>query len=419
MKKKNMIKRSLSFSFYFLLARLALAQDSVQFSIVNDFGVVDYEKNVILNAQQLDSFFEKLLQTKKERKGTVSILHIGDSHIQADYLTQQVRQNLQRTFGNAGRGLVVPLQVGQTNEPVNYTSRSANKWESKRMVFPEQPLPIGIGGVTIRSLDDNAALEIKLKNIGELDYAFNKVTAFFLQEPRTFHIAIQDSIQQDLAFMGNFSSSSIPHSITVALPYLTKSVSFQSMKSLPQQDRITYFGYSFENGNSGVLYHAMGVNGAKYKHYLSTDYFFEQTQVLHPDLIVISLGTNEALDHPYFDKSFLNYVDGLVNQLKSKNPNALILISTPSDSFKKKSKKNPGIEKIQEILLEYGVKNNLPCFDLYEAGGDRNSASTWRKAALLREDGVHFTKAGYELQGDMFYLALMKAYNEYVSHRRK
>lgn len=414
-----MIKRCLPLSFCLLVIGIAFGQDTVSFSIPNDFGVVDHDKNVILNPTYLDPFFDKLLKTRKENNGIISILHIGDSHIQADYLTQKVRQNFQRRFGNAGRGLVVPLQVGQTNEPVNYTSRSGSKWESKRMVFPEQPLPIGLGGVTIRSLDENSALEIKLKNAGGLDYAFNKVTAFFLQEPRTFHIAIQDSLQQDLAFIGNFSPSSVLHSSRVGLPSLVKSISFQSLKSLPQQDRVTYFGFSFENGSAGVLYHAVGVNGAKYKHYLSVDFLVEQTKALSPDLIVISLGTNEALDHPYFDKKLMEYVDGVISQLKTKNPQSLILISTPSDSFKKKNKRNPGIDKVRDTLVEYVLKNNLSCFDLYEAGGGKNSASQWRKAGLLREDGVHFTKEGYELEGNMLYLALMKAYNDYVSNRRK
>jgi lysophospholipase L1-like esterase len=152
---------------------------------------------------------------------------------------------------------------------------------------------------------------------------------------------------------------------------------------------------------------------------LSAEYFADQSKVLNPDLIVIALGTNEALDHPYSDPKFLEYVNTLFQKLKSQNPNALFLISIPSDSFKKKTKKNPGVTDIRKKLLDFVELNKIACFDLYEAGGGKNSAEKWRKAELLRDDGVHFTKAGYELQGNMFYLALMNAYNQYVSNRLK
>jgi lysophospholipase L1-like esterase len=419
MKKNDMPKPSLLFSFLLLVTRLVSAQDTVRFSIANDFDLVDYGHSVIHRENSLDPFFEKLYQLKKEKKGTVNILHIGDSHIQADYQTHQLRQNFQREFGNAGRGFVAPFKVGQTNEPSNYTSFSESKWESKRMVFPEQPLPMGLGGVSIRSIDEHASLKISLKNYTGLNYQFSKVTAFFQSEKRSFHMAIQDSIGQDLAFMGNFSMTDIANTVSVALPYPANSVSLKIFKSLPQQDRITFFGFNFENGRPGVLYHAMGANGAKFKHYLSSEYFVDQSQALKPDLIVLALGTNEALDHPYSDPTFTEHVQTFVQRLKSKNPEAVFLIFIPGESFKRKNKKNPAVLTVREKLMDYATANKLAVYDLYAAGGGSHSATEWRKVELLRDDGVHFTRAGYELQGDMFYLAIMKAYNQYVSDRRK
>jgi len=419
MNRNDMLKLNLFFNFCLLIPGFILAQDTVRFSIADDYSLVDYDQNKIINPTYLHPFFEKLYHLKKERKKTVSILHIGDSHIQADYITHQLRQNFQREFGNAGRGFVFPDKVAQTNEPANYISQSTGKWESKRIVFPDQPMPIGLSGITIRSEDENATLKISLKNYPELKYEFNRLTAYFLKEPKSYHVSIKDSLGHNLAFIGNFSSSIFSNSATVTLPYLTNSISFQSFKSLPLQSRVTYFGFNFENGNPGILYHAIGVNGAKYKHYLAAEYFAEQTNALTPDLIVLALGTNEALDHPYSDPKFTEYVDGLIQKLRVQNPGALFVISMQPDSFKKKNKKNPGIATIRKKLLEYAETNKIACFDLYEASGGIHSADDWRKAELLRDDGVHFTRKGYELQGNMFYLALVKAYNQYVTHGRK
>jgi hypothetical protein len=54
---------------------------------------------------------------------------------------------------------------------------------------------------------------------------------------------------------------------------------------------------------------------------------------------------------------------------------------------------------------------------MYKALGGENSAQAWRKAALLRDDGIHYTRDGYDYQGNLLYYALIKGYNNYVRDR--
>jgi len=82
-------------------------------------------------------------------------------------------------FGNGGRGLIFPGRVARTNEPSNFFTSSGSLWEVSALFFPEQPLPIGIGGITLRTVQANAALTIKLLDARSLDYSFNKITLFF------------------------------------------------------------------------------------------------------------------------------------------------------------------------------------------------------------------------------------------------
>jgi len=108
----------------------------------------------------------------------------------------------------------------------------------------------------------------------------------------------------------------------------------------------TIFGINLENGRPGLVYHSIGVNGAKFKHYLAAGLFVDQTAALAPDLVILSLGTNEALDYPYFDPQFVNQMDSLITRLRTKNPNARILLTTPPDSYRRKTRRNPGVEII-------------------------------------------------------------------------
>jgi hypothetical protein len=51
-------------------------------------------------------FYDAL--TRSERgEATAHILHYGDSHVAADWLTGALRRNLQRCFGDAGAGFVL------------------------------------------------------------------------------------------------------------------------------------------------------------------------------------------------------------------------------------------------------------------------------------------------------------------------
>ena len=95
---------------------------------------VPLEYNNFYNASALNPFFEKLvaLDTFHDRK--INIVHIGDSHIQADVMTNVMRVRLQEVFGNAGLGLVFPYSLIKTNggKNVSFTSNIAWKQEIGR-----------------------------------------------------------------------------------------------------------------------------------------------------------------------------------------------------------------------------------------------------------------------------------------------
>src|SRR5688572_4765344 len=93
------------------------------------YGLESEEENVIQNDAHIYDFFEELYLQKNLNDRIVNIIHIGDSHIQGDYLTAIVRRNLQKEFGNAGRGLLVPARVAGSNDAFNAIIRSQSKWE--------------------------------------------------------------------------------------------------------------------------------------------------------------------------------------------------------------------------------------------------------------------------------------------------
>lgn len=395
----------------------SVGQDTVTFNPSSNYSFIQTEANRIQNAPSLSSFYERLYQVKKTKNQSANIVQIGDSHIQADFMSSRVRQLLQEEFGNAGRGLIFPGRVARTNEPQTIYTSSQAQWESKRIVFTEQPLPIGIGAMTIKTIQPNAKLSIRTNNLPTLNYSFNKLTLFFQKDSSSFNIAVKDSIGEDIAYIGSFSFEGYKNTSTVLLPFNANKIDLQCLTPLPKQSQLIVYGLNLENQKSGVLFHSIGGNGAKFRHYLVAKYFIEQTAALHPDLFIISLGTNEAIEYPFVDLAFTEQLNSFVSSLQKINPEAQFILTIPADFFKKRTRRNPGVEITRQKIIDYAEKNKLAYWDMYEVGGGKHSADKWKKSGLMQNDGVHFTKAGYELQGNLLYDALIKSYNEYVLYR--
>lgn len=392
------------------------AQDTIAFRLDDKAKLVQEEDAIIHNATSLSEFFEKLYQLRAQKKVRLNIIQIGDSHIQADFLSGALRQNFNLDFGNGGRGLVFPWKLARTNEAFGITSSSGTTWDVNRIINPDTTTPIGISGAALKTADKEATLTIKTSNFPSLDYRFDRLTLFYLKDSRSYNFVIKDSINQDVAFIGPYTFEQ-SNTSKVLLPLRTNQVTIKALQSINTQNQAVIFGVNLENEKSGVVYHSIGVNSAKYRHYLSAHYFADQTAALNPDLFIISLGTNEALEYPYSDPHLSEHIDSLVNKLKRANPQAQFLLTTPSDSYKKKTKRNPGIDLVRKKIIDYADKNKIAYFDLYEAGGGKHSADKWKKANYLRADGVHFSTAGYRLQGNLMYHAFIKAYNDYVLFR--
>ena len=382
------------------------------------YGLENDNDNVIQNATHLDDFFESLYQLKITNDRKINIVHLGDSHIQADYLTSIVRRNFHRHFGNAGRGLIVPLRIAGTNEPNNFKTVSTGKWISKRCVFPDQPLPIGIGGVTIATNQSDASFEIFMNDLW-LDYTFNQLTLFYAKDGQSFDFTISDKNGKPLGKIDPSQDDMNVNHSQIRWDKRVDAVRIQVAKKQAEQRRAIIFGAILEHDDNGVLYHTIGVNGAKFQHYNAAKFFSEQITVVKPDMFIISLGTNEAIDFPHLDKNFASQIDRLVTTLRTNSPTAKIILVTPQDSFQRKNKANPGIMTVREQIIQYAVENGLAFYDMYRAMGGENSAKAWSKSSLLTADGVHLSRSGYEYQGNLLYHAILKSYNLYVPTRHQ
>ena len=172
-----------------------------------------------------------------------------------------------------------------------------------------------------------------------------------------------------------------------------------------------------------VSYTDMGVNGATCLTF-TLPQRIEDIAALHPELLILSFGTNESHNRRYNANVHYHQMDELIRLLKEKLPGVPILLTTPPgsyESFRQRRRKrtysiNPRTQMAAATIRRYAEDHHLLVWDMYDVvGGARRACTNWTEAKLMRPDHVHYLPEGYVLQGTLLYEALINAYNDYVS----
>lgn len=441
-------------------------------SVAIDSTEIILPENGILNSKAIVSFYQKLadLQDNKNTSPNkkVNIVHIGDSHIQADLMTNKVRESLQGVFGNGGRGLVFPHNLARTNGSWDVKFSSNESWSNYRNVSPFNGNNIGLSGILLSSRNNDFAIEVNAK---EEDNFFNTIKIITPKNENTFQVAtakktivLESNVPKKITHrikngealsiiadkynvsvsqlkkLNGLRSDNIRAGKTLRIPtnemqkrsisrsefiplemlsdtnshfYRSENI-LEKIYLIPNKEEKQFElnGIVLENNQSGLLYHNIGVNGAKLSDYNKYPLFFEQLKSLQPDLIVVSLGTNESFDHMK-SVDYMSQLDLFVQSIKAQNPGVAILIATPPPSLFKRRYPNTFCADYAKKIIETAEDYNYAVWDLYSQFGGLYGVGQNARRGLIGGDKVHYTKAGYEKQGDLLAEAILTAFQNY------
>jgi hypothetical protein len=387
--------------------------DTIIYKPSFDYKFAKATSNIIIDKNNsLYGFFEKLSRLRKSPNDsvkTVSVVHIGDSHIQADFLTGTVRKLMNHYFGNPGRGLIAPNRLMKSNNGLHYKITSTNQWRHSFVVKPND-IPIGITGLGLQVADVTA--DINIHTVDEsfpCEWDFNKVTVYGNFEKTDIYLSHPNVTGIDTVS---------PFAKAFLLDRLTNNV---EINFFSLEKEISVSGFNLSNGRSGVFYHSIGVNGAKFCSYnqCSID-FYQQIASLNPDLVIISMGTNEAMLKAIDEYQLHSDISDFVFNIRHSSPNTTVIFTTPVETFAKSGRKtssipNYKIGKIRDIIVNFADMNGYPYWDLYNIAGGKGAAIEWNKKQLFVKDRIHLTQRGYEYEGELLFEAIVKSYNQYIN----
>ncbi len=298
---------------------------------------------------------------KGRSKENIRILHIGDSHIQAEMGTSKLRERLQSKYGNGGRGLITAFKLAGTNQPTDYAITSENPVDSQaRLLKRPWPITPGFTGIAASS---NLSNKITYKNLNP-DHRFDRAAIFTSNGTRNVRWATPVDSASFWAFPGE-----------------------------------KVYGVYTANGQPGIVYSTIGNNGACFSDYLLIDGFAESTKFFNPDIIILSMGTNEGFS-TMSDQEITKTTTELITRLKQANPEAVFIIWTPMEC-QKDEKINRRVAEASALISKVAGEQGIPVWDFETIAGGEGASAKWLDSKLMNKDRIHLYKAGYTVQGDL------------------
>jgi lysophospholipase L1-like esterase len=356
------------------------------------------------SVRTLDGFWQQFHNMNRFRDEQLHIVHFGGSHIQADIYTHYLRDTLQSNDSllPGARGFIFPYSAAGTNNPYNYKVSYSGEWDGHRSSVNSHEATWGVVGVTATTSSAEAALRIQFRDTTPM--------------PMVRRLVLFSSIHNNDYTLVNDSIPGLERIDTTRdgylLLYFTQPVSelYLPFRRLVDGGSLSLYGMVLESDDPGIVYHALGVNGSSFKSFAKCELFDEQLPYLHPDLVVISIGTNDTSDPDFDPDEYKERYARFIEQILAVNPHVALLLTVPNDSYVRRRYHNKNLVDARRIIFELASTYRAGVWDLYSMMGGAYSAKKWRNAKIMKSDLVHFTRDGYLLKGQLMHEALMDDY---------
>jgi len=363
-------------------------------------------------------FFRKL-NTLNDSGSPVRVLYFGDSQVEGDRITSDVRETFQKKFGGAGIGLIAPDLLYNLSH--SFLVERSEAWQiisfsdlndstKNRSLLFKQAL-----------LLSNQEGWFKIKQISRHENRndYSRIKMFY-SSPAGFGIVVKQG--GSVVYKGKVGASTNIQALNFDFSYTPASIEFY-FRSTDSNLEIT--GFSLESG-TGILVDNIALRGLSFPPFSSSEQkaLQETARLLNPGLCILQFGVNIA---PSYQENYNYYCIRLIHEIKEIQhvmPEVPILIVGISDMAKRQKGEMvsyPNIGAIKLAQIEAAKKCNCAFFDLENFMGGPGSMINWVKAnpRLGQKDYIHFTKEGTKKIGNYISDLILNAYTTYLKSGKK
>ncbi len=348
---------------------------------------------------RLAPFYEALARLEAGADEVVRVTHLGDSHVAADMWTAHLRRGLQARFGDGGRGFVLAGRGWRSYTQAGVKHDSPGKWRVDGLRGGVDDGLWTLGGCSLASADPSARTQV------DTEQPFQAVEVYFLRQPAGGCFEVRAAGRS----LGRISSRGpwlVPGYREFQVPVGTRQVEMQPLGG----GEARLLGVSLTNGERGVVYDALGTNGAQAWHLLrqGDEVVSGLLQRLDPTLLVVSYGANELYDDRLGRDRYAADLAKVLTRLRRAHDGACLLTGPP-DMLQARRQPALGTE-LRSVQRSLAAAHGCAFWDAQAAMGGPGSIRKWRRAGRAGADFVHLTRAGYSALGEALLTALLDGY---------
>jgi hypothetical protein len=362
-------------------------------------------------------FFRALQDLKEHKRDKVRIAYFGDSMIEGDLITQDLRKCLQDTFGGYGVGFM-PVTSITAGFRISISHSFSKNWQDYDLSEKEHRaglcghtfVPVWTGGEidTAAEAGNSWVRYTASKNSPRLSSFYN-VRMFYGPANGQQYANVNG---RTIPLEGKNAVNQL--TLNSGTPVNSIQVSFSSSEALE------VYGFSIDSdtgifvdnfslrGNSGLPLSQIPLN-----HLSSID------QYLGYDLVIIHYGMNvvssKVKNYEWYEKG----MTPVIRNFQQSFPGTSILVVGSGDKGYKKDGRwttDPGVPFLLQAQRNMAEKTGSAFWSLYDAmGGFESMATKWAGGDTLyaNKDFCHFNFRGARKVGNLLFNELMRDYKLY------
>lgn len=361
-----------------------------ELNILERYNSLQFHESEIIH--QLDS----ILNSTKHNK--VTIVHFGDSHIQAEWPTSKTRDVLEKYYGGAGYGMIFPYSAAKTYSSKRYKTSHEGSWVFGKSFQSKPKVVLGISGMGVATNEVSSSLSFRFS---ELD-TISDVMKFFMPKDSSvfdFNLDFGDTLVKIVTkdyFDDNKSYIKVP------IPGKLRDFKISFSSNNTMQTKFELYGISVEaSKNNGILYHSVGVGAAPYRSILQQELLHEHLMDINPDIVVLDFGTNDYLYKDKIDPGLSSTITKIIWRMRMVNPNLVIVLTTSQDLYYKGRHIKSGVE-FRDLINSLALTEGCLFWDWYSIAGGSKSLLKWKSKGYCQKDLIHLTVKGYHAKGELF-----------------
>jgi lysophospholipase L1-like esterase len=380
---------------------------------INEFEAYQ-KKNTLIQyntdtlAPALPKISQKLLQLAEGKKVKIRIAWFGDSQIEGDFITQDIREQLQNYFGQQKGVGYVPISC--VSSDFRRTAKVFLNGDFKVDNFKKQEHNSGLFLSGYSFFTNN--LEVDFRD--NVKKNSTQITQKWLLYGKgdTISVKLNDSVRK-------FPANSEFNRVLIGSGVSSKAKFTVYAKHTP------IYGVSSEPQSGIVLdnYSFRGITGVELKK-ISSSLLAELNKTGYYDLIVFQYGVN-LMFQPN-DTNYDYYYRGMrpvIKKFQNNMPNTEFLLFSCSDrafNYDGQWKTAIGIDSLIQTQARLSYDTNIPFYNFYKSIGGNGTIVKWADSIvqLANKDYIHFNFRGAKAVSKTIFKALIGDYQKAIAYKK-